>query len=215
MISWNRRLDALREAVERSGMSRTLTDRITYTNQDATQLKLRSEHWADVVLCDVPCSGDGTCRKDKHILPMWKPNYANQLHGTQVEILIRSIQLLKVGGAICYSTCSLNPVEDEAVVAEALRRTQSVALDDDGSPAVELIECPDLTGLIRREGVCDWKVADYAEDEETQLPHQDKRQTKRRMYMFVGTNLGKTLLMREWISHESRYGRMKITQNFT
>jgi tRNA (cytosine34-C5)-methyltransferase len=161
------RLDALREAVERCGMPRTLTDRITYTNQDATQLKLRTERWAEVVLCDVPCSGDGTCRKDKHILPMWKPNYANQLHGTQVEILVRSIQLLKVGGAICYSTCSLNPVEDEAVVAEALRRTRNVPAGDDGSPAMELIECPDLTGLIQRAGVGDWKVADYAEEEET------------------------------------------------
>jgi 16S rRNA C967 or C1407 C5-methylase (RsmB/RsmF family) len=151
------RLNALREAVERSGMSKTLTDRITYTNQDATQLSLRSEQWADVVVCDVPCSGDGTCRKDKHILPMWKPNYANQLHGTQVDILVRAIQLLKVGGAVCYSTCSLNPVEDEAVVAEALRKSTS---------AVELVECPDLPGLIRREGISEWKVADFKEEED-------------------------------------------------
>jgi len=157
------RLDSLRDAVERSGMPKKLTDRITYTNQDAMKLTLRTERWADVVLCDVPCSGDGTCRKDKHILPMWKPNYGNQLHGTQVDILVRAIQLLKVGGAVCYSTCSLNPVEDEAVVAEALRRTTT---SDDEVPAVELIECPDLSGLIRRQGVCDWQVANYTEEED-------------------------------------------------
>ena len=156
------RLDALREAVERSGMPRKLTDRITYTKQDATQLTLRTGQWAEVVICDVPCSGDGTCRKDKHILPMWKPNYGNQLHDTQVDILVRAIQLLKVGGAVCYSTCSLNPVEDEAVVAEALRRTTT----DEGSPAVELVECPDLPGLIHRKGISEWKVADFTQQDD-------------------------------------------------
>lgn len=158
------RLEALREAVERSGMSKKLENRITYTNQNAKQLTLRTEQWANVVLCDVPCSGDGTCRKDKHILPIWKPNCANQLHGTQVDILVRAIQLVKVGGAVCFSTCSLNPVEDEAVVAEALRRTMA---ESDGAPAVELVECPELSGLIRREGIQEWKVADYTEDEDT------------------------------------------------
>lgn len=160
------RLDALKDAVKRSGIPESLTNRITYSNQDATQLSLRTEQWANVILCDVPCSGDGTCRKDKHILPMWKPNTANQLHGTQVDILVRALELVKVGGVACYSTCSLNPVEDEAVVAEALRSATSN--DDSSQTTVELVDCPELPGMIRREGIYEWKVADYVdEDEET------------------------------------------------
>jgi 16S rRNA C967 or C1407 C5-methylase (RsmB/RsmF family) len=163
------RLEALQQAVERSGMSKKLISRITYNCQDATQLSIPTKLWADVVICDVPCSGDGTCRKDKHILPMWKPNHGNQLHATQVDILVRAIQLLKVGGCVCYSTCSLNPIEDEAVVAEALRRTRTDEAD------VELAEFPDIPGLIRRKGIREWRVADYtgedtsADDEEVRL----------------------------------------------
>ena len=39
----------------------------------------------------------------------------------QVRILLRAMNLLKHDGRIVYSTCSLNPVENEAVIAEALR----------------------------------------------------------------------------------------------
>ncbi len=43
------------------------------------------------------------------------------LHSLQIAILSRAIALTKVGGLILFSTCSLNPIEDEAVVTEILR----------------------------------------------------------------------------------------------
>ena len=72
----------------------------------------------DRILCDVPCSGDGTIRKAADIWRRWTPINGNGLHPLQLRIALQSASLLKVGGRMVYSTCSFNPVEDEAVVAE-------------------------------------------------------------------------------------------------
>lgn len=102
----------------------------------------------DRVLCDVPCSGDGTARKNVDVLPKWSPASGALLHPLQVQIGMRGLQLLKPGGYMAYSTCSFNPTENEAVVAELLRRCGG---------AVELVDCADrLPGLIRSPGMSDW-----------------------------------------------------------
>jgi len=105
----------------------------------------------DRVLCDVPCSGDGTLRKNTDIWRLWQPQNAVFLHGLQLRILMRGLQLLAVGGILVYSTCSINPVEDEAVVA--------AAIDKCGLENVELIKSG-LPGLEYSEGVTSWKVQD-------------------------------------------------------
>jgi multisite-specific tRNA:(cytosine-C5)-methyltransferase len=48
----------------------------------------------------------------------------------QLQILCNGMSLCAAGARLVYSTCSLNPIEDEAVVAEALRRNQSFELVD-------------------------------------------------------------------------------------
>lgn len=106
----------------------------------------------DRVLCDVPCSGDGTLRKAPDIWRKWNAGNGNGLHGLQVQIAMRGMSLLKVGGRMIYSTCSMNPIENEAVVAEVLRRCRE---------AVELVDVSgDLPQLIRRPGLKRWKVRD-------------------------------------------------------
>ena len=72
----------------------------------------------DRILCDVPCSGDGTIRKAPDIWRRWTPGNGNGLHPLQLRIALHACQMLKVGGRLVYSTCTFNPVEDEAVVAE-------------------------------------------------------------------------------------------------
>ncbi|EOA28565.1 hypothetical protein CARUB_v10024783mg [Capsella rubella] len=106
----------------------------------------------DRVLCDVPCSGDGTLRKAPDIWRKWNSGMGNGLHSLQIILAMRGLSLLKVGGKMIYSTCSMNPVEDEAVVAEILRRC---------GETVELLDVSDkLPGLIRRPGLKKWKVRD-------------------------------------------------------
>ncbi|XVF61574.1 hypothetical protein PTKIN_Ptkin08bG0140900 [Pterospermum kingtungense] len=106
----------------------------------------------DRVLCDVPCSGDGTLRKAPDIWRKWNGGMGNGLHCLQIQIAMRGLSLLKVGGRMVYSTCSMNPVENEAVVAEILRRCGG---------SVELLDVSDeLPQLIRRPGLTKWKVRD-------------------------------------------------------
>uniref|UniRef100_A0A0E0M2B3 SAM-dependent MTase RsmB/NOP-type domain-containing protein n=1 Tax=Oryza punctata TaxID=4537 RepID=A0A0E0M2B3_ORYPU len=106
----------------------------------------------DRVLCDVPCSGDGTVRKAPDMWRKWNAGMGNGLHRLQVEIAMRGIGLLKVGGRMVYSTCSMNPVENEAVVAEILRRCGG---------SIELLDVSnELPELVRRPGLSTWKVRD-------------------------------------------------------
>ncbi|KAK2438515.1 S-adenosyl-L-methionine-dependent methyltransferase superfamily protein [Trifolium repens] len=106
----------------------------------------------DRVLCDVPCSGDGTLRKAPDMWRKWNSGMGQALHSLQVLIAMRGLSLLKIGGRMVYSTCSMNPIENEAVVAEILRRCgESVKLVDVSS---------ELPQLIRRPGLKSWKVYD-------------------------------------------------------
>mmetsp|Transcript_6000 Transcript_6000/g.8737 ORF Transcript_6000/g.8737 Transcript_6000/m.8737 type:complete len:834 (-) Transcript_6000:439-2940(-) len=104
----------------------------------------------DRVLCDVPCSGDGTTRKNPGIWKHWSTSGGLSLHPLQISIALNGARLTKVGGYMCYSTCSLNPIENEAVVAEILRST-------DGS--LELVNGRiNVPGLEARPGWTTWKV---------------------------------------------------------
>jgi hypothetical protein len=67
---------------------------------------------------------------------------------------MRGLALLKVGGLLCYSTCSLNPLENEAVVAALLKRCAG---------AVEIVDCSrELPELHRAPGLTSWTVMDDA-----------------------------------------------------
>ena len=106
----------------------------------------------DRILADVPCSGDGTLRKSPDLWKKWSPASGVDLHTLQLEIATHAARLLKVGGRLVYSTCSLNPLEDEAVVAALLKRSKG---------ALRLVDVSEkLPGLHRRPGMYEWHVGD-------------------------------------------------------
>jgi 16S rRNA C967 or C1407 C5-methylase (RsmB/RsmF family) len=74
----------------------------------------------DRIICDVPCSGDGTIRKERSVATTWSANYVKSLVPTQRALLRRGLDLLADGGILVYSTCSMNPKEDEEVVCAGL-----------------------------------------------------------------------------------------------
>lgn len=104
----------------------------------------------DRILADVPCSGDGTLRKNATLWKSWTPNMALGLHPLQVRLLDRAVRLLRVGGRMVYSTCSMNFVENEAVVAHILNKYPH---------ALQLLDVStELKGLVVRPGRHHWKV---------------------------------------------------------
>ena len=146
-------------------VKRLSSPNLIVTNHDATMfpsIKIPREQGVpqnrylkfDRILVDVPCSGDGTARKNANVWKDWNPANALGLFATQVRILVRALQMLKVGGRIVYSTCSLNPVENEAVIATAIERC--------GGPSkVEIVDCADnLPELRRVQGLRSWNVMD-------------------------------------------------------
>uniref|UniRef100_A0A8B9HCH3 tRNA (cytosine(34)-C(5))-methyltransferase n=1 Tax=Astyanax mexicanus TaxID=7994 RepID=A0A8B9HCH3_ASTMX len=104
----------------------------------------------DRVLCDVPCSGDGTMRKNIDVWKKWTTSNSLHLHGLQLRIAVRGVEQLAVSGRMVYSTCSLNPIEDEAVIASLLEKSEG---------ALELVDASaDLPGLKYMPGITSWKL---------------------------------------------------------
>lgn len=69
----------------------------------------------DVVLLDVPCSGTGTIRHNPEIRYFLAEKDFSELSRKQLEILQNASKLIKPGGRLIYSTCSLETEENEAV----------------------------------------------------------------------------------------------------
>jgi 16S rRNA C967 or C1407 C5-methylase (RsmB/RsmF family) len=116
-------------------------------------LYTKEEHLLpDIIFCDVPCSGDGTLRKNKGLRRRWKPEYGLRNHVIQIEILSNAINLCKKDGLIVYSTCAINPLENEAVIAHILEKySNNIELVDVNEKVQKL-------GLNFSQALIKWKV---------------------------------------------------------
>jgi 16S rRNA (cytosine967-C5)-methyltransferase len=74
----------------------------------------------DRILIDAPCSGTGTLARNPEIRWRIQPSDVKQLHEKQVNILRRGLGHLNPDGRLVYSTCSLETLENEAVVDRVL-----------------------------------------------------------------------------------------------
>jgi 16S rRNA (cytosine967-C5)-methyltransferase len=70
----------------------------------------------DKILVDAPCSGTGTIRHNPEIRYSLHPTDFSELQNKQLKILIKASELIKPGGCLIYSTCSLEEEENEKVV---------------------------------------------------------------------------------------------------
>ena len=118
----------------------------TYMLSDATRLsqQLPAESF-DKILLDAPCSGEGLMTLDDlKLFDSWSVAHIRRLSALQKKILTNAWRLLKPGGALVYSTCTMAPEENEAVVDYFLRKHPDASLEpvsfdlDNRLPAVSL-----------------------------------------------------------------------------
>jgi 16S rRNA (cytosine967-C5)-methyltransferase len=81
-----------------------------------------AEESFDMVLVDAPCSGTGTIRHNPELRYFLVANDLGDLSGKQLKILTNASKLVKRGGLLGYSTCSLEREENEDVVDTFLAR---------------------------------------------------------------------------------------------
>ena len=106
----------------------------------------------DRIVCDVPCSGDGTIRKNPNVWDGWTPGAGNGRHFVQYNIIERSVEMLNVGGMVAYSSCAINPIENEAVLGRLIKLSEG---------AIELVDVEGrLPGFKWAKGHTEWKVFD-------------------------------------------------------
>lgn len=114
------RADLLRQRVRAANVRVVTTD--------ATNLEMSSDF--DRVLADVPCSGTGTLARNPEIKWRLKAADLPDLHVRQVAILQSALGQLAPGGRAVYSTCSLEPEENQSVVDEVLAASLDYRLLD-------------------------------------------------------------------------------------
>ncbi len=79
----------------------------------------------DRVLIDAPCSNVGMIRKNYRYLKMWSLKEVYSLSRLQKDLILAGYRALKPGGVMVYSTCTLDPLENEEVVDYLLRNTDA------------------------------------------------------------------------------------------
>ncbi len=84
----------------------------------------------DKILVDAPCSGTGTIRKSLKTIGIWNPDMVRRLSITQKQLIETGFNLLKQDGTLVYSTCSLEPEENEEVVSFLLNKYESAKLEE-------------------------------------------------------------------------------------
>ena len=114
------RLRAMRNQFERLGLAG-----VQIVELDATR-DLPFGRQFDRILVDAPCSGTGTLARHPEIRWRLRPEQLSEFHRLQAEILTSAIKQLAPGGRLVYSTCSMEPAENEEVVSEVLTSAQCI-----------------------------------------------------------------------------------------
>jgi 16S rRNA (cytosine967-C5)-methyltransferase len=129
-----------------------LGQRVDCRRADASVLEDDSTY--DVVLADVPCSGTGTLGRNPEIRHRLHPEDLPRQADRQKAILRSALRAVRRSGRVLYSTCSLEPEENDQVVAAVLAESPGARLTNLGARIEELSAEGVLTasGALRLQG---------------------------------------------------------------
>jgi 16S rRNA (cytosine967-C5)-methyltransferase len=114
-----------------------LTENLKRLGLEAETVRADASTWQpeerfDAVLLDAPCSSTGTIRRHPDIPYLKSVKDIEELTAVQTRLLDNAVTLLKPGGTLVYSTCSLEPEEGEAQVAALMARNPALRIDPIG-----------------------------------------------------------------------------------
>ncbi|MFP4401789.1 MAG: NOL1/NOP2/sun family putative RNA methylase [Candidatus Nanoarchaeia archaeon] len=140
------RIAPLKLNIERSGYQN-----IVITNLDGTHIQGEMEY--DRIILDAPCSGSGVIRKSPQTLKKYNPTKLHQVTHLQKQLFKQAVELLKPNGVLVYSTCSMDPEENECIVQWALEEFKETIS----------IECIELRGVERRKVIRSFNGEEFDE----------------------------------------------------
>ena len=101
--------------------------RATVTGHDGTRWCLHETEAYDRILLDAPCSGERHLINAPEEMKLWSPARSKNLAVRQYSLLASALAVVRVGGRIVYSTCSISPLENDAVIARLLKKREGEA----------------------------------------------------------------------------------------
>ena len=151
----------------------------------------------DMIVADVPCSGEGMFRKEEEAVRQWSPAFVAECAAQQRDIIADVWPALRPGGLLFYSTCTFNPEEDEENVewirdelgADVLPVPVEEAWHIDGDlrhgghlPVVHF-----LPGTVRGEGFFMAVLRKQGEPEEAALKPKKSKKEKKDVWQELST----------------------------
>lgn len=137
------RILALRANLQRCGVINAIV-----TRMDGVRFKQVDQEF-DKVLIDAPCSSEGTVRENPELIKKWNLNFIKRLSALQKKLIEAGFERLKENGVLVYSTCTLAPEENEAVIDHLVRNYDA---------KIEEIK---LKHLKARPGITGWEGKEF------------------------------------------------------
>ncbi len=99
----------------------------------------------DAVMVDAPCSNTGVMARRCEVRLRINENAVKELAKTQLQLLIRAGEMVRAGGRICYSTCSIIKDENSAVVERFLSENHSFVLESEKLTLPSIVKADGIT----------------------------------------------------------------------